>query len=114
MGKKSLQYSGEDIADYQYNVLISPLQESLGLRSLGCFAIVLPDIGRWMRHCGTVTKGMDSGFRLRRFESGFNLYHLFKISGKLLNLFVTQFCLFRVGMITVPLKVIQRVIVKKK
>lgn len=34
MGKKSLQYSGEDIADYQYNVLISPLQESLGLRSI--------------------------------------------------------------------------------
>lgn len=48
------------------------------------------------------------------FESGFDSYHLFKISYKFLNLFVTQFHLFRMEMITVPLKGTQRVVMKMK
>lgn len=67
-----------------------------------------------MMYCGIVVKGMGSGFRPPRFESGFNFYHLFKISCKLLNLFVTQCCFFRMGMITVPVKGTQRVVVKVK
>lgn len=61
-----------------------------------------------------VVKGMDSGLILPRFKSGFNSYHLFKISYKLLNLFATQFHLFRMGMIAVPLKGTQRVVMKMK
>lgn len=66
--------------------IICPLQEPLGLVCLGGFAIVLPDIRRWMRYCVILVKGTDSGFRLLRLESGFNSYHLFKISCKILNL----------------------------
>lgn len=46
-----------------------------------------------------VVKDMGNGFSPPRFESGFNFYNLLKISCNLLNLFVTQCCLFRMGMI---------------
>lgn len=65
-------------------------------------------------YCGTVVKGMGSGFRPPRFKSGFKSYYLFKISCNLLNLFVTQCCFFRMGMVTVSLKGTQRVVVKMK